>query len=93
MGLWDFVKNAGKSLGIGKADAKGPEAPSAEAEEDRRSRPQGRRDRGPGGRRYREGERACPEQEALVFIRRPQARGCEVTLFRREFLGEKAWTR
>jgi nucleoid-associated protein YgaU len=31
MGLWDFVKSAGKSLGIGKADAAEPEAPAAEA--------------------------------------------------------------
>ena len=29
MGLWDFVKNAGKALGIGEAEA--AEAPSAEA--------------------------------------------------------------
>ena len=29
MGLWDFVKNAGKALGIGEADAAQPPAPEA----------------------------------------------------------------
>ena len=29
MGLWDFVKNAGKSLGIGSAEAAEPPAPEA----------------------------------------------------------------
>jgi nucleoid-associated protein YgaU len=31
MGLWDFVKNAGKSLGIGKADAAEAAPPTPEA--------------------------------------------------------------
>jgi nucleoid-associated protein YgaU len=31
MGLWDFVKDAGKALGIGSADAAVPAAPTPEA--------------------------------------------------------------
>jgi len=31
MGLWDFVKSAGKALGIGEADAKEAPAPTPEA--------------------------------------------------------------
>jgi nucleoid-associated protein YgaU len=31
MGLWDFVKDAGKALGIGAAEAKEPAAPEADA--------------------------------------------------------------
>jgi len=31
MGLWDFVKSAGKALGIGEAEAKETSAPTAEA--------------------------------------------------------------
>jgi nucleoid-associated protein YgaU len=31
MGLWDFVKSAGKAIGIGPAEAQEPEAPEADA--------------------------------------------------------------